>query len=314
MTTTDVITIASWNLEHDGWTSDGRGGGNLDRWYAAHQWLATLGPFDAFARQEMTHSLNWRRRMAWQAGAVLGGMIPFVHSDPTPASRNPTGLFLDASTFWPIGEWPEDKGWWHGPTAVETRLHGTHPDAATLTLASVHLCSRSPRIRETEAELVTGWTDRRRALLVTGDMNSYSGQDKELTDFTSNAVSDLPFITHRTADGRTPHTTPDERLRTAGLIDLARYAADHLGQDEATAPTGSMRRPDQGGGQRIDRAYLTAELAPALVSFEVHTRLDLSDHSLLLMRFDRETLFEGLMALAGPASQAPRQPTCTASC
>ncbi|MFD0572513.1 hypothetical protein ACFQ0T_29090 [Kitasatospora gansuensis] len=105
----DLITVASWNIEHDGWESDGRGGGNLDRWYAAHEFLAGFGPFAAVARQEMTHSLNWRGRMAWQAGGALGGLIPFVHPTPTPASRNPTGLLLDTRAFWPVGEWPEDK-------------------------------------------------------------------------------------------------------------------------------------------------------------------------------------------------------------
>ncbi|MFD0572514.1 hypothetical protein ACFQ0T_29095 [Kitasatospora gansuensis] len=156
----------------------------------------------------------------------------------------------------------------------------------------MHLSSRSPRTREVEADMIVGWTTRGRALLVTGDMNSYSAQDAGLPDF--GTVTDRPFIAHRTVDGRTPHTVPDEILRTAGLVDLAHYAAEHLGQAEALAPTGSMRRPDQGGGQRIDRAYLNAELAPALRAFEVHTDRDLSDHSLLLMRFDRRELAERL--------------------
>ncbi|MFJ8043809.1 hypothetical protein ACIRBX_25235 [Kitasatospora sp. NPDC096147] len=286
----DTITIGSWNIEHDGWQSDGKGGGSLDRWYAAHEFLAGLGPFAAVARQEMTHSLNWRGRMAWQAGDALGRLIPFVQSNPVPASRNPTGLLLDTKVFWPVGEWPEDKGWWHGPTAVEVRLTGAAQDAGTLVLGSVHLCSRSARIREDEADLASGWAEGRRAVLVSGDMNSYSALDEGLPDFSK--VTDLPFVAHRTVDGRTPHTEPDKILRRAGLVDLAHYAAEHLAQPEALAPTGSMRRPEQGGGQRIDRAYLSAQLVPALRSFEVHTNLDLSDHSLLIMRFDRRELTE----------------------
>ncbi|MFJ9523129.1 endonuclease/exonuclease/phosphatase family protein [Kitasatospora sp. NPDC101801] len=295
----DLLTIASWNIEHDGWESDGRGGGNLNRWYAAHEFLAGLGPFAAVARQEMTHSLTWRGRMAWQAGSALGGLIPFVHPTPTPASRNPTGLLLDTREFWPVGEWPENKNWWHGPTAVEVRLAGTAPDAATLVLGSVHLSSRSPHTREVEADMITGWMEGRRAVLVTGDMNSYSAQDEGLPNF--DTVIDRPFTAHRTLDGRTPHTVPDEILRRAGLVDLARYAAEQLGQPEALAPTGSMRRPDQGGGQRIDRAYLNERLAPALRSFEVHTDLSLSDHSLLVMTFDRQELTERLNAFGRAA-------------
>ncbi|KQV12037.1 MULTISPECIES: hypothetical protein [unclassified Kitasatospora] len=203
---TDVVTVGSWNIEHNGGESDGKGGGSVERRYAAYEWLAGLGPFDVFA-QEMTHADRFRGRLRWEGARRLGGLPPFVNPGPTPASPNPPGLMLNSDSFWPTGVWPESKGWWHGPCAVDTRMVAEVEAAASLTIASVHLCSRSPRFREVEANLITGWMAANRAVLVMGDMNSYSGQDAGITDF--GHVEDLPFREHRTMDGTTPHTEPD---------------------------------------------------------------------------------------------------------
>ncbi|MEV7937182.1 hypothetical protein AB0O82_13680 [Kitasatospora sp. NPDC088264] len=287
-----VITIGSYNVEHDGWTSDGRGGGHLDKWYAAHEELGKI-PFDILFRQEMTHSRENGKRLLFEAERMLA-MRGFLAPSETKESPNPPGIFIRPDTFRVIGEWPQENDWWHAPCAIQVKFaeHST-----PIHRASVHLGSRAPERRQIEARSITTWNRRNLAVIMGGDFNSYSNSGIELQAFPSwPDLLDRGHQEHRTRGGVETDTEPDRILTAVGLDDVAVHAARHLGQLDALAPTASLH-PEitrrQGPRQRIDQQRVSRALLPALRSFTV-VPLPFSDHALTYSVWDSDELLAGL--------------------
>ncbi|WP_170305127.1 endonuclease/exonuclease/phosphatase family protein [Kitasatospora viridis] len=280
------------NLEHDGWTPDGRGGGHLDKWYAAHEELARL-PLDVLFCQERTHSAANGQHLMHVAERMLA-MRGFLAPASPAESPNPCAVFVREDTFRVTGQWPQSANWWHAPCAVSVTYS---EEPVRIQLASVHLSSRSAAQRKTETENIITWQQPQRALVVAGDFNSYSASGLETTPAPD--WPNLPDQRHRaqrTLDGHTPDTVPDRILTSVGMADAAVLAA-RLGHAGALDPTASMipgKWPRQGPAQRIDRQYVSGALAPALRSFEVVPLPGLSDHALTLSTWDPDLFLAGL--------------------
>ncbi|MFJ3933763.1 hypothetical protein [Streptomyces sp. NPDC090029] len=128
-----------------------------------------------------------------------------------------------------------------------------------------------------------------------GDWNSH----RVGTDFAWENYADRAFVANRTyeeADHRRTDVRPDRELLAACYVEIARHAAQYLGRAGALNATAGYRdhpgRPS-GPGYCIDRGYLSAELAPALVDFAVCDTPDLrrmSDHLPLMAAFDTDEL------------------------
>ncbi|MYT34389.1 MULTISPECIES: endonuclease/exonuclease/phosphatase family protein [unclassified Streptomyces] len=280
---TEIITVAQWNIEHDGGL-DGR------RWQLAHEILHSHRP-DIVLRQEMTHSHADGRRRLFAAESALG-MRGFIAA-ATPESPNACGLFIGPDLFKPVAQYHHETLWWHPMCNVVVRL-GDCP--ILISLASFHLCSHDPETRLTEARRLITLGKPGMISLVGGDCNSYPHipEPNKLPHWPS--VPDRAHIAARTyLDGGKllSDTRPDRVLTAAGFVDLARYAYNHLSQDQALAATAGHEKPLQGGPQRIDRMYGTGGIAAALTSVQVIDTEDTrkaSDHALVIAKFDRRKL------------------------
>ncbi|MFI6434453.1 endonuclease/exonuclease/phosphatase family protein [Streptomyces sp. NPDC050759] len=281
---TDLVTAAVWNIKADG-------GRNGEHRHLALDVLTEYEP-DIFLQQEAKFSRERGSELvhATEKRLSLRGFLsaPNPYADADIA----TAVYLRPTMFDVVEARPRAKPWWLHPCHVVARL-GTCP--VPLNLISLHMCCFDANQRLTEA----CWTAMHAGAvtLAAGDTNSYPRNPERLALPDWAAVTDRAHMVHRTyldADGhRRSDTRPDAALTDAGYLDLARYAADHLGQPEALNATAGQCKPDQGGPQRIDRAYGTGGLASALHSVEVVDNDDTreaSDHSLLILRFYRVRL------------------------
>ncbi|MFB8775805.1 endonuclease/exonuclease/phosphatase family protein [Streptomyces broussonetiae] len=278
---TDLVTVAVWNIEADG----GRNGEHRD---LALDVLAGVEP-DVVLQQEAKFSRERgsERLHATEKRLGLRGFLsaPNPYADADIA----TAVYLRPFLFDVVEARPRAKPWWLHPCHVVARL-GNCP--VPLNLISFHMCCFDATQRLTE----TGWLAMHAqpgmVTLAAGDTNSYPRNPERLALPDWDTVTDRAHMVHRTyldADGhRRSDTRPDAALIDAGYLDLARYAADHLGQPEALNATAGQQKPDQGGPQRIDRPYGAGGLASALHSVEVVDNDDTreaTDHSLLILRF-----------------------------
>ncbi|MCX5357303.1 endonuclease/exonuclease/phosphatase family protein [Streptomyces sp. NBC_00124] len=283
---TDLVTVAVWNIEADG----GRNGEHRD---LALDVLSELEP-DVFLQQEATFSRDRgsERLHAAEKRLALRGFLsahnPYADADIA------TAVYLRPTMFDVVEARPRAKPWWLHPCHVVARL-GSCP--VPLHLLSFHMCCFDANQRLAEASWTAILAQPGMVTLAAGDTNSYPRNPELLALPNWAAVTDRAHMVHRTyldADGhRRSDTRPDTALTDAGYLDLARYSADHLGQYEALNATAGQHKPDQGGPQRIDRAYGAGGLASALHSVEVVDNDDTreaSDHALLILRFYRVRL------------------------
>ncbi|WP_327744705.1 endonuclease/exonuclease/phosphatase family protein [Streptomyces europaeiscabiei] len=283
---TDLVTAAVWNIEADG----GRNGEHRD---LALDTLTEYEP-DIFLQQEAKFSRD-RGSERLHAAEKRLGLRGFISApNPYADADIATAVYVRPTMFDVIEARPRAKPWWLHPCHVVARL-GSCP--VPLNLISIHMCCFDANQRLMEA----GWTAMHAqpgmVTLAAGDTNSFPRNPERLALPDWATVTDRAHMVHRTyldADGhRRSDTRPDAALTDAGYLDLARYVADHLGQHGALNATAGQYKPDQGGPQRIDRAYGTGGLASALHSVEVvdnDNAREASDHSLLILRFHRVRL------------------------
>ncbi|PGH46935.1 endonuclease/exonuclease/phosphatase family protein [Streptomyces sp. Ru87] len=295
----DDFRVVSWNVEHNG-----RDGRSDERWHRATGVLTGLRPHIVL-RQELTGAQEYGRRALWAEAAALGGpgRPPFIaHLAPaTRESPNPTGVYTDPALCETAEYHEHVTGMWHPICNPVVRLRGA---VSKLSLASVHLCSWDPAQREKEAKRLTILGKPGMATILGGDFNSYPhriGDEKTLLPDWSQ-VKDRSHFEQRTvprASRRVSDYRPDAILASAHegqppvFTELGHYAATVLGQTAALEPTASLGRTDQGPRQRIDRIYVTPQLAPALTGLEVIATDDVraaSDHAAVMATFSLSTL------------------------
>ncbi|MEU5425898.1 endonuclease/exonuclease/phosphatase family protein [Streptomyces olivoreticuli] len=319
----DEFRVASWNVQHNGIDRDG----SDRRRRVALGVLSRIRPH-VVLRQEMTGAAAQGEHDRWAEAVHLGRReergaddpsrddVPFVSylAAPKPdESPNPTGVFVDPVVCLPEGYYEHVAGVWHPICNPVVRIKGTE---TSLSVASFHLCYYDADQRAAEARRLTTLGKPGMAAIIGGDCNSFPHRERDettrLPDWT--AVGDSSYYEHRTIerDGqRVSDTRPDEILagpRPGGqppvFIELGHYAATVLGQRQALEPTASLWRTDQGERRRIDRIYVTPQLAPALKRLEVITTREVreaSDHALVLATFQLSALRSAL----SPSSATP---------
>ncbi|MFD8316251.1 hypothetical protein [Kitasatospora purpeofusca] len=294
-----TLKFATVNIEYYGQCTDARGNVDTTAFWSIHDRLAELDLTVLFV-QEMTDRWRSGARLRYAAENRLG-MRSWISPMPAHADGekvNPTGLFVRPGVFEMVGEWPQTRGWWTPPTAISVRLPGA---SSTLQLASAHGGYPDPVLRAGEARKAAAWQTRNQAVIFGADSNSHLTSPVEhnpLPDWSSSR--DTTHREHRTLDGRTSDRTPHEILTRAGLEDAALYAATHLGQPDAVAPTASMYphvSERQGPPQRIDLLRMSRALLPALERVDV-IPLEGTDHALVVAHVDADGLTEGLNAHA----------------
>jgi len=292
--TAEPVTVAVWNIAHNG-HSGHTAGGTDERRHLAHDVLALYEP-NIVLRQELTLAhLDGKRQLHEEANKL--GLIATM-APGTPESPNPTGVFYDPTMFTMHAEYTHATNGWHPICNPVLRLRD---DKATkpLALASFHLCSYDPATRETEAKRLITLGESSRTAIIGGDANSYPHRPTQetvpLPDWEN--VDDPAHYEHRTiriGNRRVSDTRPDEILASVKpggrsvFVELGHHAATVLGQNSALNATASLWRSDQGRQSRIDRLYCTPDLAPAVISLEVIADRDVcevSDHALLIAKF-----------------------------
>ncbi|WP_156207374.1 endonuclease/exonuclease/phosphatase family protein [Streptomyces lycii] len=306
----DALRVVSWNIEHNGF-----GGGDNYRWCVAMEVLATLKPHIVL-RQELTGAQEYGRRALWAEAAALGGpgRPPFIaHLAPaTRESPNPTGVYTDPALCETAEYHEHVTGMWHPICNPVVRLRGA---VSKLSLASVHLCSWDPAQREKEAKRLTILGKPGMATILGGDFNSYPhriGDEKvllpdwsQVKDRSHFEQRTVPRGTRRVSDYRPDAILAGEHTGQPPLFtELGHYAATRLGQPGALEPTASVWRTDQGPRQRIDRIYVTPQLAPALTRLEVIATdevIEASDHAAVMATFSLSRLRRALVPTATAA-------------
>ncbi|WP_328373280.1 endonuclease/exonuclease/phosphatase family protein (plasmid) [Streptomyces sp. NBC_00445] len=280
-----TVDVAVWNIEGDG----GRNGEHRDLALDILSELGDGGP-DVLLQQEAKFSRERGSQLmhTTEQRLKLRGFLSAPNPDAD--ADIATAVYVRPDMFRVDEARPRAKPWWLHPCHVVVRL-GKCP--VPLNLISFHMCCFDANQRLTEASWLAMHAQQGMVTLAAGDTNSYPRNPERLALPEWDKVTDRAHMVHRTyldANGhRRSDTGPDTALTDAGYQDLARYAADHLGQPDALAATAGQNRPDQGGPQRIDRPYGAGGLAAALVRVEVIDNEDtrtVSDHALLLLRFN----------------------------
>ncbi|MFJ8752170.1 endonuclease/exonuclease/phosphatase family protein [Streptomyces sp. NPDC102441] len=293
-TSSKKLTVLSWNLENNG-------KGDPARRRAGHELLKSFRPA-AVLRQEMWDADSHGKGVLFELEEILGLRSVL-------GAGSCTAVFFDPVTFAIVRDWQGSVGpdWVLPPTALTLRYRPAGPTALPIVWVSYHLPYASSDKRLTEAEWLTTWADKgwqtpdgRKVTLPmigAGDTNSYSrpGTPGDPALPVLESIKNRPHRLHRSylgPDGtRLMDDRPDNVLRTAGLEDVARFWA--------TAPNGSERAvartvnssSTHGPDSRIDRAYVTPELLPALTGVDViEVDEDMSDHHILRFTLDSDVL------------------------
>ncbi|WP_030230307.1 hypothetical protein [Streptomyces sp. NRRL S-350] len=185
------------------------------------------------------------------------------------------GLFVHEGTFQHPGA-PHQAP---ANIAVRLRLPDGSLSRRRLLLLSGHACYYSAALRKIEADFVLSVFKDGELGYAEYDTNSYRA-GRHPHDLEN--VQDAPFATNRsylTDDGRfIPDDRFDRTLIHGGLVDVALWAADRLGQAGADGPTAGwgpdkrrqrvLREGHEDGdpAAAIDRGYCVAEMAPALLA------------------------------------------------
>lgn len=259
-------------------------------WRQAADWIRDQAPDILFMQEVQPGQL---RRIGRRLG--MKGYL----AAPRPGSSNDNAIYVKKrGRVVVVAEHKQASAPWHAPANIAVKLRGADGRLSDrrISLVCWHGCYWSPEHRLSEAKWCStlakpGWLS-----IHFGDWNSYRIGEGGPWD----GYEDKAYYVNRTyIDGngeRRNDDRPDREMLDAGYVEAARYAATQLGLADAMKGTAGHRnypgRPDA-PPYCIDRGYLTDELAPALVHFEVCDTPDLrdmSDHLPLVAIFDYEVL------------------------
>ncbi|MEU7159216.1 endonuclease/exonuclease/phosphatase family protein [Streptomyces chrestomyceticus] len=304
----DIVTVVNWNLE-----LNGKNDPELRR--AAQEKVKALKP-DLLTRQEMWGADADGHTLFNDDKRALG-----LEGELGPDSC--TAIFYTPRLFAPVRDWHQARGpkWVLAPTAMTLRYLPAGEDAAPFVAASRHDNYASATQRLIETEWLTTLADKAwqrpdgtwltLPVLIAGDHNSYP-EPGVAGDPPLPVLDEIKNRAHRVhrsyigPDGkRHMDIRPDQTLRAENLMeDVARYWA--------TAPHGSPKAVARtvnaslthGPDARVDRAYVTPELLPAVTGVDViEVDESLSDHHILRVTLDGQ-LLGGILRQA--ARDAPR--------
>jgi endonuclease/exonuclease/phosphatase family metal-dependent hydrolase len=298
------ITGLVFNFERNG-------KGDAARRLRAHERLASMNPH-LVLRQEMWGSERDGAAVLYELEDVLG-LRAWLGQGAS------TAVFADPAVFRPLREYVQSASVWvQPPTALAFRFAPAGGESLPIVVASYHLNYASEAGRLAEAQWLTnfadtGWEmpDGRQVKLpaiMGGDNNSYPvAAEGELPLPVLNQIDDRPHRVHRsyvsTGGRRLMDTRPDETLRLAGLEDVARHWAGTRNGTSAALARTSSSSPTHGPDSRIDRAYASRLLLPAVTGVDViEVEPDVSDHHIVRFRLDADILADILNGQVQPAA------------
>ncbi|MEV0263008.1 hypothetical protein AB0I49_16935 [Streptomyces sp. NPDC050617] len=299
ITMTRSITLLDWNVE-----------GGI-HWEEAASWMAAQRP-DVVFRQELR--IRYAQAEARRLGMMCHLGISRANMDRDNPKENAVFLRGDGPLDF-FAEHPQSWAPWYAPAhvTVKTRDRDGTLSPRKMALVSGHACHWSPLHRLVEAQWCSTLAQYGQLAIQWWDWNSYREGERDSASW--EGYEDHAYVANRTylqGGQRITDDRPDRELRAAGYVEIARFAAEHRGQPEALRPASGYReRPGRPAGRRycVDRGYLTAELAPAIVSAEVcdTPRLrQISDHLPHLARLDYDTVRD-ILHRSSPAYQPPTE-------
>jgi len=235
-----------------------------------------------------------------------------------------TSVAYDTNVFTSVRGY--DPGSNFPATVRVLRLNQAGPDSLPIAVAAAHLSYATPPLREIQAHEATRTADRSMRIgkgqvqvklpaLVAMDSNSFpeEGAPGDVPLPKAHEIRDKAHLLHRArqvAPGEWEmDTRPDQILRANGLMeDVARHAASHtpggLGQPSALAPT-TYATTTHGPAARVDRIYLSTVLLPAVVFVRVVPVPGLTDHHVVVLGLDSDSLADLLHELVVQAENDP---------
>lgn len=283
------------------WNFDRNGAGDRGKRRRGFDLQASLNPH-LVLRQEMWGSEADGSTVLYEQEEVLGlrGWL---------GQRASTAVFADSKVFRPVREFVQSAPVWvQPPTALAFRFTPAGSSSLPLVAVSYHLNYASASNRMSEVEWLTNFADKKWRMpngemvtlpaLLGGDNNSYPapGVEGDVPLPELDKIADRPHRLHRshvgTAGRRRMDTRPDEALRLAGLEDIARHWATTRDGNRATALSRTVNAcATHGPNARIDRAYATPTLLPAVTGVDViEVDEQMSDHHIVRIKLDRDAL------------------------
>lgn len=297
------LDIATFNFELNG-------AGNMDTWTEAHELLKSLG-LHLLLRQEVWDADAKGGTLVRDADRYLG-LTSVVDPDTS------TSVSYDPAVFEPVRTY---NAYMFPGVIVALRLREAGPDSVPIVFSSAHFSYCSPTLRRIQAETATTLVDRvmtvgprrtrvKLAALAGFDGNGYPVSGPGETELpTEESITDNVHWVHRSRELTPgvygPDTFLDETLTRGRMVDVARYAAQQLGQPEALATT-TFATTTHGEDQRVDRMVGSGPVVPAIKRVRVvPVRPDTSDHKIPLCTLDSQVLTTGLHEQLANAQARP---------
>jgi endonuclease/exonuclease/phosphatase family metal-dependent hydrolase len=258
MSTGTELRIASVNWHFGG--IDPRTGDNA-HWRKTVDALQEWYPDIILCQEISDRAAKELKKHLWQTANALG-MTPVI-GPPTPQSvtgNHPAIMIAAGAGLEIIDEgptaWPPGGGAW--PAWCEATVNVPGLERA-LRVYSVHLPPRSAQEQLSQAQRLASYAGQRgEYAVVAGDFNSYARAD----EITPAMLEDQPLHLRPARMRRDPggQLAPDyavhDTLASVRLLDAAAFLAPERRDPSELTPTTPA-------GGRIDRIYLTRELAPA---------------------------------------------------
>ncbi|MET9861933.1 hypothetical protein ABZY93_21950 [Streptomyces smyrnaeus] len=295
--TATAITAISWNVEH---------GRAIDQ---AAAWVRQQEADIYFAQEVQPGQCDLLADLLDMDGYTA------AHR---PGSTHSTAIFLKRGGPLAHGETHSQQWWapWHAPANVTVRVRDTDGTLSPRQISCVsgHACYWSSTNRLIEAEWCATLAKPAWLAMHFWDWNSpRAGEDRPWGGYEDRAY--VAARTYYEGGERRTDDRPDRQMLAAGYVEMARHAAQHLDQPEAMRPSSGYRkhagRPDV-PPYTIDRGYMSAELAPTLVSYTVCDTPELrrlSDHLPLRAVFSTAKLRSILHRSAGRQEHTWQRPS-----
>jgi endonuclease/exonuclease/phosphatase family metal-dependent hydrolase len=273
-----IITVMAQNTENGGLTDDN--GDPQDRWPLLLERVRSVSP--AVDVLLLTEAMNWDRFGHRQ----LARAVRDLDMDVLPSAPSNSGLAtLVFSRRETMGRWSR----WNTDLSTET-LHGFGVAVfdvglpQPLSLSAVHLTPYDANRAAQEANLIASRAYKYGPYAIVGGDINYGpsrGPDPLFDQMRPYNVGSRT----RLADSRDGRLRPNRDVARTweknGYIDSALYLYEQTENEDLLQRTSH--------DDRIDQCWVSAPLAPALMSYErVEKPLEASDHSGIVIRLDTE--------------------------
>ncbi len=273
------LRVASANLHFGGIDPDT---GDKTGWRKSVAALRDMQPDIILCQEVADRAIKQLKQHLWATANELG-MIPLI-GPPTPqsVSGNHPAILVDPDVGLEIHDegptaWPPGGGAWPAWCDVRLGVPGLH---RALRVYSVHLPPRSAQEQLSQIQRLATYVGQRgEYAIVGGDFNSYSRADELPTELLEQQPLHLrPSRMRRTPDGQlVANYDVHDTLASIRMCDAAVLLLPERREPSELAPTAA--------NGRIDRLYLSRELAPAACAYSQRDNGG-SDHQAVMVTLD----------------------------